>query len=268
MELAGKLESFKKRGLNVAALSNDPVAALKHFATRRGIPFPLLSDSDSALIRRFGALNPQAKGAAFGGTVLVDEKGIVRAKFFEENFRERRSAAGILFLEGELPAGGTEVRTDRFALRLSSTNPEAFPQQRLTLVLDFQMGERLHVYAPGVEGYRALDLRLDSHPLARFYDTHFPPARPYVFEPLKQTVPVFEGRFQVTKDVTLVWSKEMYEFLKGPSPTVVLTGDLGYQVCSDRVCYPPGRLPVKWTIRVLPFDEGRVPEELRRKTGP
>jgi hypothetical protein len=249
----------------VASLSNDSVPALKHAAERLRIPFPLLSDPSSTLIARLGARNAAADDAAFGGTVLVDERGVVRSKFFEENFRERRSAASILFLEGELPPGGTELRTDHFGLRLSSTNPEAFPQQRLTLVLDLQMGEGRHAYAPEARGYRPLQLRLDPHPFVRPHETSFPKSHPYLFKPLNETVPVFEGRFQVTKDVTLAWSEAVHEFIQRNSPPLVrITGALDYQVCDERICYPPASLPVSWTIKLLPFDDGRVPEELRR----
>ena len=44
-----------------------------------------------------------------------------------------------------------------------------------------------------------------------------------------------------------------------------MTGTLEYQVCSDRVCYPPAALPVRWTIKVRPLDRERAPEAIQHK---
>ena len=46
-----------EQGLGLAAISYDSVAALKNFADRKHITYPLLSDSDSKIIRAFGILN-------------------------------------------------------------------------------------------------------------------------------------------------------------------------------------------------------------------
>ena len=42
--------------------SYDSRAVLKDFAQRKDIQFPLLSDADSGIIRRFGILNTPGKG--------------------------------------------------------------------------------------------------------------------------------------------------------------------------------------------------------------
>ena len=56
MELQGRLETLKREGLGLVAVSYDPVPVLADFATRRGITFPLLSDNGSAVITRYGWL--------------------------------------------------------------------------------------------------------------------------------------------------------------------------------------------------------------------
>ena len=79
-------------------MSYDSVAVLKSFADRRHITFPLLSDPESKIIRAFGILNETVKpgtpqfGIPYPGTFIVDAKGTVVSKYFEEDFRERVSA--------------------------------------------------------------------------------------------------------------------------------------------------------------------------------
>jgi len=267
------VQALRQRGLGVAALSYDSGELLKEFAARREISYPLLSDPDSAVIRRFGLLNPDypegdlAHGVPYPGTFITDAVGVIGSKFFERAYPERRTAASVLVLAGtagESPT--TEIRTDHFVLRTSASNRTAAPGNRVTLVFELEMGDRKHAYAPGVSGYRALAVRLDPPPLVKaVHDTVYPEAQPYRFEPLQETVPVFEGRFRLLKDVTLADRKEFVELLRSPEPTLSIAGQLDYQVCSDTVCYPPASLPVSFTFAIRPPDLERSPEALRHK---
>ena len=275
MELESQVEALRKRGLGVAALSYDSVAILRDFATRRRITFPLLSDAESKVIRAFGILNEadyppgqMAHGVPYPGTFVTDARGFVRSKLFEKTYVERRTAASLLTLAGGTasdPSSSIETSTPTFTVRVSSSNREAAPGQRLTLVLDFEVKPTMHVYAPGVQSYRPLRLRLDPQPLLTVHETAFSPSRPYHFAPLHETVPVFEGSFRVTQDVTLASGRDFAELLKTPDPKLDVTGAIEHQVCSDRVCYPPAVLPVHWTIRVLALDRERVPEAIQHQ---
>jgi DsbC/DsbD-like thiol-disulfide interchange protein len=256
----------------VAALSYDSVAILEEFARRQGIRYPLLSDPGSEIIRRFGLLNPEfpegspAHGVPFPGTLVVDPRGRVRTKLFEKTYAERRTAGSLLVLEGESgAAAASEVRTDHFVLRLSASNATVAAGNRVTLVLDFEMGEKKHAYAPGVQGYRPLALRLDPQPLVSVHDPVYPAPQDYVYAPLRETVPVFEGRFRVLQDVTLAGGREVAERLRSGDDRLSITGRLDYQVCSDRACFPPASLPVTWTLKLVPLDRERSPEALRPK---
>ena len=63
--------------------------------------------------------------------------------------------------------------------------------------------------------------------------------------------------------MTLAGGREFTELLKRPQPTLAITGTLQYQVCSDRVCYAPAALPVRWAIRVLKLDRERSPDAIQ-----
>jgi hypothetical protein len=86
----------------MAALSYGRAAVLIEFATRKGITYPLLSDPESKVIRAFGILNEQFQpsqipfGVPYPGTCIIDERGIVRRRFFETDYTERYTAASIL----------------------------------------------------------------------------------------------------------------------------------------------------------------------------
>ena len=61
MELQQHLDAIRKEGLGVAAISCDSIGALKSFADRQHITYPLLSDPDSKIIRAFDILNETTK---------------------------------------------------------------------------------------------------------------------------------------------------------------------------------------------------------------
>ena len=147
MELAGQVESFRKRGVGVASVIPEPVATIKEFAARHGLTYPVLSDADAAIIRRFGLVDHGFKATGdlagkdipYAATFLVDEHGVIREKFFEEAAENRRTTASILVLQGAPGTGGQEVRAGHFTLHTSSSNAEVAPGQRFTAVLDFEL---------------------------------------------------------------------------------------------------------------------------------
>jgi len=279
VELESQIENFKKRGLGVAALSYDSIEVLRDFSTRRKITFPLLSDPDSKVISAFGLLNEidypkgnMAHGVPFPGTFVTDAAGLIRTKQFEKEYQERRTAASLLVSMGEGGSGPvTEIVKDQFVLKTSVSNAEVAPGRLVTLILDFVMAPKIHAYAPGVKGYRPLDFKLAENPFVTAHEVRYPESRPYTFEPLKETVPVFAGHFRILQDVTALGPNRG----RGGTPASViqmteidLNGTLEYQVCSDTVCYPPASTPLQWTLKVVPLDRDRAPESLRKKPQP
>jgi peroxiredoxin len=61
-----------------------------------------IADAVSAIIRKYGLLNetvyPKSRtyGIPHPGTFVVDRKGVVRSRFFEDAYQERYTAATIL----------------------------------------------------------------------------------------------------------------------------------------------------------------------------
>ena len=69
----------------------------------------MLSDSESVVIRQFGLLNetidPDSRyhGVPYPGIFLLDAEGVIRAKYAEENYRDRPLLDDILSDIRELP---------------------------------------------------------------------------------------------------------------------------------------------------------------------
>ena len=88
---------FETHGVKLYAVSYDDQETLKEFAQTQNIPYPLLSDLDSAVIERYGILNTEVSkddaflyGIPFPGIYVVDESGKVVAKFFHDTYKKRQ----------------------------------------------------------------------------------------------------------------------------------------------------------------------------------
>ena len=46
---------------------------------------------------------------------------------------------------------------------------------------------------------------------------------------------------------------------------LTLSGNLRYQACDSKICYPPATVPVSWQLTVVPLNTERAPEEIRHK---
>jgi hypothetical protein len=265
VELQQHLEQIRAQGLGVAAISYDPVATLKNFAERRGITYPLLSDSTSAIIRAFGILNEEVPagtrfaGIPYPGTYIVDADGRVLSKYFEEDFTERYMTSEILVRQFGAAAGAAHATTETKHLTVSAaaSADRVRPGQRIALTLDVEMKPKMHVYSPGVEGYIPIEWTVTGRPpTVMVHEVEFPKSKMLRLEAIGETVPVYDGHFRLVRDITIGKAQ--------PGP-LAIEGTLKYQACDDRLCYIPQTVPLKWTLEVDPHDRERPPVELQHK---
>ncbi len=96
------MPAFKERGYGVAIITYDAPEKLQRFADRHGKAAALLSDSNSETIEALGIRNTafeegsRAYGVPHPIVFVVDRNGVIKAKFFEEDYRVRPPAADIL----------------------------------------------------------------------------------------------------------------------------------------------------------------------------
>ena len=272
MELERNRDEFAKLGLGVAAISYDSVAVLHHFAERRGIRFPLLSDPDSKIIRELDLLNETIPkdspffGVPYPGSFVLDAKGVIVAKYFEDDYRQRYTSADILAHQfGLIPASEkNEVQGKQLKLTSTSSNSIVGPGHRVALTLDIDLAPNMHVYAPGVEGYIAIDWKMKESDAAAAHEVNYPASEKLHLKAIDETVPVYRGQFRLTRDVTIGQDAKVRPAIDS-SGRFTVEGTLRYQACDDRVCYIPQELPLKWTFQYSEFDRQRVPPELQRK---
>jgi hypothetical protein len=272
VELERDRQRIARQGLGLAAVSYDSVAVLKSFAERKQIHFPLLSDPDSRLIREFGILNETVKpesftfGIPYPGTYVLDGKGMVVSKYFEDDYRERFSASDILSSQfGErVPQSGSATEARQMRITTGASTSVARPQQRIALTVQVELKPKMHVYAPGAVDYLPLDWKLEEGPFVKAHAFHYPQSRTLRLKAIRETAPVYQGTVSITREITF-GAESALRPLISPSGELVLKGSLRYQACDDRKCYTPETVALEWRFQFEGLVRERAPAELQKK---
>ena len=259
MELQGRAVDLQKQGISIVAVSYDPVETLQKFAAAKGVTFPLLSDAGSSVIKQYGLFNDTHEqgtkyyGVPWPGTFMLDAQRRVTARFFEERYQERNTAASILVRQGAAGSGpATTMANPHVSMKASVSDGTVAPGSRVTLAFDITPGRRIHVYAPGAD-YQVVSIKVDPQPVLAAHETVYPPSEIYFFEPLDEKVPVYQKPFRLTQDVTIAATPEAQKALRGME-TLAVTGKLEYQACDDKVCFKPTAIPFKFELKVNALD--------------
>ena len=273
MELEQHLGAIRKQGLGVAAISYDSVDALKSFADRQHITYPLLSDPDSKIIRKYDIFNETVKpgtpayGIPYPGVYVVDARGMVVSKYFEDDFKERVSTADILARQfgGPVDVVRGAVEAKHVQITTAASNDIARPGLRIALSLDIEMKPKMHVYAPGVQGYIPIDWRLDEGgPAAKRHSFEYPHSEMLRLEAIGETVPVYRGHIRIRREITF-GQEAVLKPLVSPTGEVIVKGSFRYQACDDRKCYVPEDVPLVWRFKYEGLDLQRAPLEFQHK---
>ena len=255
MELQGRVEDLKRQGIGVAGVSYDPVAVLSDFSVRRGITFPLLSDPGSITIKKYGILNTtvaesnrQMYGIPFPGTFMLNARGIVTSRFFEQAYQERNTVASIMArLGNNVSVEATKVSSPQLEVTSYATDRLVAPGTQFSVVLDVRPARGVHVYAPGVTGYKAIGLSVQAQPGLLVRAAQYPKSEDYYFKPLNEHVQVYQQPFRIVQDVVVDASPQAEAALKNLT-VLTIKGVLNYQACDDKTCFNPVSVPLTWTL--------------------
>jgi AhpC/TSA family/Disulphide bond corrector protein DsbC len=273
VQLQDAKQRFDKQGIKLAAISYDTPAILEDFTKRHGIQYPLLADPDSRIIRSFNVLNAEAtgknKGMAHPGFFYIDSDGVIREKYFEVNYVDRFTPNNVIAkLFPELTEEVTaNIDAPHLRLTLEQSDRKVAPGSRVSLIADVELPPDVHVYAPGVQGYKPIQLTLQGPSGIELAPVSYPQPKILYLEAIQEHVPVLEGKFRITQDATVPFShtRDGLRAVLSSEKTISIAGELKYQACDNRVCYPPASVPVIWRFQVAPLDLERSPEAIRHK---
>ena len=262
VNLQNGLSEIEAQGLGLAVITYDSRAVMADFTARRGITFPLLSDPGSSTIKTYGILNTTVEdltsrnyGIPFPGTFVVDRQGIVTARFFEEAFQQRTTVSTMMLTLGtsSAPVAARRITTDHLQVTTYATDEVVAPGSLFSIVFDVTPRERMHVYAPGAEGYRVIGLSLDPNPLLVTRPVQYPASEIYYFEPLDERVPVYQGPFTWLQEVIVEGTREAARALR-ELDALTLGGTFEFQACDDEVCFVPVSVPISFTLDLDALD--------------
>ena len=273
MQLQNAKQRFEAQGLKLAAISYDSPAILRDFAQRHEIEFPLLADPNSEIIRSFNVLNTEAKGMtkgmAYPGFFFVDANGVIREKYFTAKYTDRLTANNVIAkLFPELSAEVSQnISAPHLQLTLAQSDRSVIPGGRVSLIAEIVLPPDIHVYSPGVQGYKPIRLTLQEIPGIEFQPVIYPSSKTLYLEAIQERVPVFEGKFRITQDLTVIPARtsDAVRSLFSKKRIVPITGELKYQACDKAICYPPASVPLRWELQVVPLDLKRSPEAIQHK---
>ncbi len=245
---------LEKNGVRIAAVSYDAQDVLKRFADDYGIQFPLLSDRDSAVIRRFGIFNHnmapglRAYGVPHPVEYLVAPDGVLIRKYFVENYQHRVTAAAVVLREFGRAGEDTEritLRSGAVTVEIGLSGARAFAGQEIGFSARFTLEPGWHIYgSPLPPPYTATLITFDDPNIIR-QSFELPKAEPMEIASLRETLPVYSGSFQALGSLLL-----KYPIDEGK---ITLSGQLRFQQCSDTVCDPPETVPFELPLTLQPF---------------
>lgn len=220
LEITGHREAFQKLGVDVAAMSDE----------------------------RVGVSRP--------GWFVLNSKGVIVAKYFEEDPTQCYTSAAILVNKfgWTPPQPGTPVEGKQLTAMVGASNSAVAPGQRVALTLDIDLQPNMHVYAPGVENYIPIDWKMEDSDTAEIHAPAFPRAEKLYLKAIGETVPAYRNHFRLTRDITIPPENKLKPAVDG-SGHFVVDGSLRYQACDDRVCYIPQSLHMKWTFEYEASDK-------------
>jgi DsbC/DsbD-like thiol-disulfide interchange protein len=188
----------------------------------------------------------------------LSHDGVVTARFFEQAYQERNTVASILARLGknvDVPA--TRVSSPQVEITSFATDTTVAPGTQFSLVLDVRPAPGVHVYAPGVTGYKPIALLVEAQPGVVTRRAQYPPSEDYHFKPLNEHVRVYQRPFRIVQDVLIDASPRGQSALKDMT-TLMIKGVLNYQACDDKVCFTPQSVPLTWTVTLRPLDRERA----------
>jgi hypothetical protein len=161
--------------------------------------------------------------------------------------------AGIVITrQGATPGGPVAtVRTSHLTVQAGASDGAVSPGRRFSLSIEVTPRRGMHVYAPGKHDYQVIRFVPDGRPWLRAQPLTYPPSEIYHFVPLDERVETYLKPFTLVQELTILATPEAQKQLAGEK-TVTVGGTLEYQACDDKICYAPTKVPLSFTLELMP----------------
>jgi hypothetical protein len=261
---------FEAKGIRLYAVSYDDRETLQEFSREQGIPYPLLSDVDSKVIRQYGILNTEVSeddaflyGIPFPGVYVADENGRVVAKFFHDTYKKRDSAEtlidaalGRIELDDDAPRADAVDEEIKITAAVHGGAGSVRQGVLRKLVVRFELGEGLHIYGePVPAGMVATSVDVQGPPGFTTLEPEVPPTEKLRLEALGVDLNVWSGTVDL---VVPFYAKGELASETRPldSDSIDIEVTVRYQACTDSECLLPRTETLALT---LPMDVVDVP---------
>ena len=191
-------------------------------------------------------------------TRLAPQVGTAVPSFSLQDQTERDTIASVMvrLCHGFAPAG-TRVSASHLELMTAVTDQTVAPGTHFAIIVDVKPAKRVHVYAPGVVGYKPVTLRIDPQAGILVRSAQFPQAEDFYFKPLNEHVAVYQKPFRIVQEIAIDGSADGQRALAGRD-RLTIAGSLDYQACDDKVCFVPQSVPLSWTVELKALDRERA----------
>lgn len=147
----------------------------------------------------------------------------------------------------ELP----QHETAHLTIATSASPATIMPGQKLTLTVEVTPKPRMHVYAPGQEGYIPISLKLEPDAAVTAARAKYPAGEKLFMAALNETQLVYAKPFSITQELKLAASPDLAKRAAGGG-SITLKGSVRYQACDDKICFLPATVPVEWSVKLSP----------------
>jgi peroxiredoxin len=271
--LHDSIEELTAKNIRVYGISYDPQSSLKEFSEQYGVTYNLLSDIDSAVIKKLGILNTLVSpddtekhpwtrrgfyGIPFPGVYVTDESGVVTEKFFYRHYATRASAGTVINSSlGEVlrpkEAPQTDFSDDRVKITVFLADESLKFEYRSALYVRFELAKGLHIYGdPLPDGFVSTTVSIDETKGLRTGAPRYPNTKTVEFDALNVTLNVYEGVVDVAIPVSLT-AELMNWTIRDKPESIEIPLTVRYQACSYTVCYPPKTEKLSVTVPVSPL---------------
>ncbi len=266
-------EKFVEAGIKLYAISYDDSEAVSAFAENQAIPYPLLADVDSRVIRDFGVLNDSIDpsdamlyGMPYPGVFVCDGEGVVTGKIFHESYKMRDSAEVLVDLclgraQLDDPAWIETRDDDEVTVTAAVQGGTGSLRQGIVrhLVIRFELAEGLHVYAePAPGGMVPLAITLDGPPGLVFDAPRLPETKPLHLSSMNVDLEVWDTSFDVQVPFYAVGELQS-ETRPLDRESAVLAVELRFQACDDSICLLPRREAFEIELPLEVIDVPNIP---------